>query len=690
MEFRGKSIAVTVAELTSSDDGAAVMSYENYKKLCARKSLVVLRPGKGLDHPALIDWNSLPMRFKEAWIEKYGDPNELHRAEMEELRYDNDAVAFFSTYRLADGTFLKAEHQNEYILNATVLNRLVQMAGDQKIIRTRCNMSSRINWEGIYNECEALRLNYGHTLPKNVARLRDKIRQYKEEGYECLISGKLCNNSAVKITPEAGRQIIALKRCRFPRRNNAQIFEEFNRIAETKGWKPLKTLSSLVQFLNRPEIMVMWKDIEIGEHALNLRMRRQHKTLMPQLRDSIWYGDGTKINLYYRVLDVKNGGWKLATTSVFEVVDAATETLIGYHIAPNESFEAMYEAYRMALDFSGHLPYELVYDQQGGSKRADAHDWFSRIATLSRHTAAGNAPSKSIELLFKNFQSQVLGQNVNFSGMNITARMESSHVDMEFLLANVQQLPTYQELCSMYAECRNVWNAMPHSKTKQPRMEMYLSQVNEHTVTVTDSMRKNLYLVKTNKPAKYTNRGITIQIQGEKYTYEVVKADGRTPDIEWGGRHLGTHFYVEHDPHDPSADVRLYTKDDYGYRYVCDAKEFNVIHRALLEQTHEERVFIREMEWENKVARVKLWYEKMLLETEHGVAPEQHGFRTPNIKGVSQKEFERIMEMIYAEMSTQKTVLPDNASEILPDTIGKIQKEVSNTMPDTASYWAMV
>ena len=694
MEFLGKTIAVTVAELTRADDGAAVMSYEAYRSLSRRKSLVVLRPGKGLAHPALIDWNSLPMRFKEAWIEKYGDPNELRKDQQQELRYDTDAMAFFASYQLADGSYLKEAFQSEYTLNATVLNRLAEMADDQKVVRNRCNMSSRINWDGIYNECEALRLNYGHTLPKNVARLRDKIRQYKAEGYECLISGKLCNSNTQKITVEAGRFIIALKRSRFPRRTNPQIFEEFNRVAEDKGWKPLKSLSSLVNFLARPEVEVMWKDVEIGEHALNMRMRRQHKTIMPQLRDSIWYGDGTKLNLYYRVIDSKTGGWKLATTSVFEVVDAATEALIGYHIAPNESFEAMYEAYRMALDLSGHLPYELVYDQQGGSKRADAQDWFERIATLSRHTAAGNAPSKSIELLFKNFQTQVLGQNVNFTGMNITARMERSHVDMEFLLANVQQLPTYQEVCRMYENCRNIWNSMPHSKTKQPRMEMYLSQVNENTVVVTESMRKNLYMIKTNKPSKCTNNGITIQINGEKYTYEKVKNDGRTPDIDWTGKHLGVHYYVEYDPHNPTADVRLYTKSDYGYQYVCDAKEYTAIHRALLEQTHEERVFIREMEWENKVSRVRLWFQKAMLEAEHGVAPEQHGFRTPNIKGVSKKEFDKIFDMLWTEWSLAQAEkaaeLPDHAAHIYPDSLGKIQKEVSNTTTDAASYWSMV
>ena len=698
MEFLGKAIAVTVAELTRSDDGAAVMSYKNYQMLAYRGKIVVLRPGKGLAHPALIDWSSLPMRFKEAWIEKYGDPNDVRKAELEELRYDSDAVAFFSSYQLADGTFLKSAHQAEYVLNATVLNRLVDMAGEQKTVRSRCNMSSRINWEGIYNECEALRVNYGHTLPKNVARLRDKIRQYKATGYECLISGKLCNNSAVKITPEAGKQIIALKRSRFPRRTNAQIFEEFNRIAAEKGWKPLKTQSSLVQFLSRPEVVAMWKDVEIGEYAFQMKTRRQHKTIMPQLRDSIWYGDGTKANLYYKVYDANQKKWKLATTMVFEVIDAATEALIGYHITPVENFESMYEAYRMAIEFSGHLPYELVYDHQGGSKRLEAQDWFDRISTVSRYTAPGNAPSKSIEKMFGIFQSQVLFQNHNFTGMNITSRMDSSHVDMEYLNANIDKMPTYQEFCKMYAECRDKWNAMPNSKTKQPRMEMYLSQVNPDTTVVTEGMKKNLYMVKSHRPVKCTNHGLVMTYNRQEYVYEVYKEKNgiATPDLEWMQRNLGRDFYIEFDPHDPRKDVRLYTKDDYGFRYVCDAGEYTVIHRSLLEQTHGESVFIRQMEWENKVQRVRDYIRKQMFEHDYQIAPEQFGYNRPNLKGISDKEFGRIFkeledEGFIAELMGETPELPDNAAEVLPDSEGQYQKAVSNMTQETiASYWSVV
>ena len=34
--------------------------------------------------------------------------------------------------------------------------------------------------------------------------------------------------------------------------------------------------------------------------------------------------------------------------------------------------------------------------------------------------------------------------------------------------------------------------------------------------------------------------------------------------------------------------------------------------------------------------------------------------------------------------------LPDNAAHVYPDSIGKIQKEISNTTQDAASYWSMV
>ena len=64
MQRYGQTIAVTVEDLTRSDDGKAIMSMNNYRNLVRRKQVNILRPGKGLGSCALIEYSSLPERFR--------------------------------------------------------------------------------------------------------------------------------------------------------------------------------------------------------------------------------------------------------------------------------------------------------------------------------------------------------------------------------------------------------------------------------------------------------------------------------------------------------------------------------------------------------------------------------------------------------------------------------------------------
>mgnify|MGYP000402835731 FL=1 len=105
------------------------------------------------------------------------------------------------------------------------------------------------------------------------------------------------------------------------------------------------------------------------------RYDRKHRTILPGRRDSLWYGDGTKLNLYYRD---ENGN--KCTTSVYEVVDAYSEVLLGYYISDNEDYIAQYHAFRMAIQTSRHKPYEIVCDNQGGHKKNAALGLFSKIS----------------------------------------------------------------------------------------------------------------------------------------------------------------------------------------------------------------------------------------------------------------------------------------------------------------------
>ena len=668
-------LTVTVQQLTDSSSGEAVMSYSCYKKLVQRKLINVVRQGKGLDHCALVEYDSLPARFKQRFIRIYGDPH-MKASQKQELRMDAEARSYFEEYQLADGTYIKGDKIAEFTLNASVLNALIDMEKTQAVQRRLHGNSTPINWPPIYDACEGLRVEYGHTLPKSQARLRDKIREYKREGYACLVSGHLVNGNACKITEEAGRFIIALKCSKVPVYNNAQILAKYNEGAPSRGWKTIGP-ATLNSFLSRPEVEIQWKSSVIGDTRAKMQYTRMNSTILPTLPNALWYGDGTRLNLFYK--SYKDGRYQLATLNVYEVIDAASEVFLGCYISNTESFETCYEATRNALEFAGCKPYEYVTDNQGGTKRADAKGWLSKVAVCFRTTAPHQAPAKTIESVFGRFQAQVLHQEWFYTGGNITAKSEGARIHREFIEKNLDKLPTYNEVVEIYMNARKRWNEMPHPNVKayagRSRMEVYTSKVNPEAVPLTDAVRRDLFWVTTSKPSKFTAYGIQFTVAGEKLQYEVYEKDSPDiPDLKWRGQNTGREFYVSYDPRDLSV-VRLLTKDQYGFRFVSEARPYMKIHRALQDQTEEERSFIRQQDERNKVDRIQrsLYHYDLMLE--QGMAPEQHGLVDPGLSSLneSRASYARLLEKAEAQRRADE---PEPA-QVYPDSIGKQEKAVS-------------
>lgn len=664
MEYFGNIIAVTMHELTRSDDGEAVMSRSAYDHLVTRGRVNVLRPGKGLGSYALIEYHSLPERFRLRFEAKYGNPEKIMKQEDMPLAADSEAQKYYHEYLLPNGEHLPEDKQTEYTLNARVLNALREMRGTQKAMRRACNNNTPVIWSNIFATAEELRQAYGHTLPKSEARLRDKLRQYTKEGYACLVSGKFCNANTLKITKAAGRQIVALRRCRVPVYTTKQLFEEFNRIAERRGWKRLASQSSLVQYLERPEIKPLWYDAVYGELAAKQLYARRNKTEMPTMRDSLWYGDGTKLNLFYKA--VENGKTVVRSASVYEVIDAYSETLLGYAVSDTENFDAQFRAFRMAIETAGHKPYEIVTDNQGGQRSKIAQKFFANICRINRPTAPYNAPSKSIESVFGRFQKQVLHEDWRFTGGNITSK-EAWKINREFLEANKEKLFTYEEMLEAYSVARSKWNAMKHYQTGIAHEEMYRTSVNPATERVTELDMIDLFWLTTERPSIFTADGITIQYQNRKYTYEVLTSDG-TPDYAWRSENTGREFFVRFDPKSMDRAL-LYEQTPMGLRYETVAYPYLTVRRNIQEQQEGDMELIRYNDEANKRERVRRQIEAHALELEHGVAPEQHGLRTPAIKGISEKEYERLADTVVVVPSEQYSE---------PVTVGEYTKAVSN------------
>ena len=646
MEYYQKILCVTYGELTDGTD--PVIRYNTLKSNIRRKNISVIHRGGGEGNCALIVYSSLSAKYQSRYVAKYGEPEEaLKRQRMRDMvKTDDRARAFYEAYTYdLNGTpaTLSGKLVDEYTLNASVLNALVADLEDKGLLIRLHNNCRRDLWETIAANSENLRELYGHTLPANTVRLREKIRQYRKEGYAALLSGKLGNKSTQKITREAGEFLVALKRCRVPVRTDMQIFEEYNRVAPEQGWKPLKSLNSVTQYLGRPDVEPLWYDAVHGELAAHQRYGRKHRTELPGRRDTLWYGDGTKLNLYYRDED-----GKMRTTMVYEVIDAYSEVLLGYYISDREDFEAQYHAYRMAIQKSGHKPYEIVHDNQGGHKKLEKKEggepgFFDLICRVHRPTAPYSGQSKTIESVFGRFQSEILHQDWRFTGMNITARKASSRPNLEFIEANKDQLYTLAELKARYAEARKAWNEAPHPATGIPRIEMYNRSVNDETDVVTVYDMIDIFWLWTREPATFTASGIEVTIGRVKRRYEVFSAPG-VPDHEWRRHNTYRQFYVKYDPNDLQS-IRLYRKDNAGQlRFERVAEPYMVIHRAIQEQAEGEAAFIRREQEANLQDRIERQVIAKEIEYAYGVAPEQNGLNTPRLKGIpaeAQREIDR-------------------------------------------------
>ena len=639
MEYFNKILCVTSPELTSGSNPIFKEGTLNVYASTGKISRVHRFGGEG--GYTLYAWNSIPQKYRKRYMERYGDPEQRMKEAMmrDRIKLNSEAREWYEAFtyeKNGRAEHLTGELIEEYTINASVLGELQKMMAQRQALRQSLNSSMAGAWEVICQSSEALREEYHHTLPKHIARLKAKIKAFKADGYRSLISGKVGNLNTIKITPEFGRLLIALKRSRVPVYTDAQIFEEGNRRAVENGWKPLKSLSGLKRWFNSAAIMPLWYDAVYGEQAARQKFGRKHRTALPTKRDALWYGDGTKLNLYYQ-----DEEGKVRTTQVYVVIDAMSEVMLGWHISDTEDYEAQYHAYRMAIQTSKHKPYEIVHDNQGGHKKLDADGLFKKLCHVHRTTQPYNGESKTIEAVFGRFQQQVLHKDWRFTGQNITAKKMSSRPNLEFIEENKDSLYTLEELKDAYAKATKEWNEMAHPEYGKSRQEAYDNSVNEETQQVTAHDMVDMFWVTAKRMSTFTDQGISVTIKKEKRQYEVMSQPG-VPDHEWRRQHTYERFVVKYDPYDFGS-IRLYKKEaDGSLRFERVAEPYVVIHRAIQEQTEGEAVFIRQEQAANTTDRIERTVAGREIEKAHGVMPEQHGLRSPKPKGMTAAERRQI------------------------------------------------
>lgn len=166
--------------------------------------------------PALIELDSLPVKYREMVITKFGEPEKqaMVKPFKDKIVPDAQAITFYGTYKLADGrelaTMEEGKYLKEYSTNASVLNAIKEIYTNASTSRKALGGSMKGFWEKAQIAIEGIRAETGHTLPGNKRKLQEKYKSYTEEGYEALISKKFCNDNSRKVTSDIERLLMSL------------------------------------------------------------------------------------------------------------------------------------------------------------------------------------------------------------------------------------------------------------------------------------------------------------------------------------------------------------------------------------------------------------------------------------------------------------------------------------------------
>lgn len=681
MEYYNGRLCISYEELTGGDD--PLVKEGTLKTWQNRCKVTQVRKAYGEGVTALFAYDSLKKEVREEFERRYGNPAELIPKPGERY-YVEDAKArvFYETHKYYKGGKLGPLEDSiieQYIVNASVANMLLDRLAELTAMSNKLCNRRRDLWQIMSDYASTIKSKHNHTLPMSPGRLRRKLLEYKEQGYKALISGKVGNSNTAKITEVAGLYILGLKRNRNVVLTNSQLLEEYNRTCSSIDCKPI-TLATLTSWLKEPKTRQLWLDVEQGEVAANKELTRLQRTLMPTRRNSVWEGDGTRLNLYY------NNGGKLDTTDVYVVIDVATGMWLGWSFGDGETYEMARKAFRMALERAGERPYQIKTDNQGSLVSKRGKNLIEDIALMRSNSAPYRSSSKMIENEIGDFQQIELHRYPNFTGQNVTT---GKRPNLEWLAANMDRVPDYQGMIAQFEESIHRWNNTVVKKYGKTRAELYEEWTNDELSPVGRMDYIRIFWEDHEYTNLYTQSGITITVGKREYTYEVL--DSRElPDIEWLLEHTHERFQVRYNP-DNMSEACLYSIDkDGGLRFERELSPYLRVVRAAQDQTAEDADYAQILVNMDKQMRILRVARCRAIDYLFG-----RDYKQPRIAGLSADEnakVERLAQDLYEKYKDRvripqaPVVIPEVKEEpvvvtpvtsIKPLSLGQVMKEES-------------
>lgn len=239
MEYYGKILCISKNDLTRDDRPtsgscsadermAPVMTVCCYDQLVYRKKIRVVRKGIGRGVTALVAVESLPEPYRKRVQQKYGDMKSeiLRHWFFAHWEIDDEARTYYSRKSITLGGNFDLDKQQECVLNASALKAVLRLMDDVQMNRA-VRQGGRVCWEEMAGAINFYQAEFGHTLPTSVNRFRKKVVEFKEQGYDALISKKFGNQNTRVVNVQIERLLVSIA-ARMNKPWNTEVCKMYN------------------------------------------------------------------------------------------------------------------------------------------------------------------------------------------------------------------------------------------------------------------------------------------------------------------------------------------------------------------------------------------------------------------------------------------------------------------------------
>jgi hypothetical protein len=421
LEYYNNILSITHADLTNG-----ILSKDNCSKLAQRNKIRVVRRGC-YGTPALIEFDSLPTKIKEAVILKYGNPPEKNNFTLRAMvNTDANAVEFYSCFQLPDGRNLPYDKQKKYVNNASILNAVINMVNTRTATRKSHQGTTQGIWQDIAISVSKLQDTHPHSLPENHRRLKNKADEYQANGYGILISGKWQNKNSAKVA-ELDQQALMRQLLRIGNNfDNEQIKMLYNIVADRSGWDKIIDGATVGNYRKKWELVTHSgrKGVASFENEKAMIIKRR-APVNPMV---YWTMDGWDVELLYQNTEVDKNGHSRTTyhnrLTVVIVLDPCCKYPVGYAIGTHETPELIKAALRNAINHTRELfgnRYKVLQLQTDNYGRGNLTPFYEACTDKYTPARAHNAKSKVIEPYFNAINKKYFQLMPNWSGHGVAS-----------------------------------------------------------------------------------------------------------------------------------------------------------------------------------------------------------------------------------------------------------------------------